>query len=96
MSILKPLAFALVGLAIGIGGGSAALAKGHDQGVADGTQPFGPGARAGLVDDVVSKGSGGDPDFIYGQDVVKGEAQSGTRRVDPHERPGGFPPGKNK
>lgn len=56
MSIVKTLAFALVGLAIGVGVNSAAFAKAHDKGVADGT-PL-----------AVSPGSL-PPGFVAGRDV---------------------------
>ena len=37
MKVVKSVAIAALGLAVGLGGATAAMAKGHDQGVADGT-----------------------------------------------------------
>jgi hypothetical protein len=37
MKILKSVAIAALSLAVGLGGATVAVAKGHDQGVADGT-----------------------------------------------------------
>src|ERR1051325_10386635 len=48
MRIVKLLSVAAVGFTIAVGGSSIALAKAHDQGVADGTQPIPPGFASHL------------------------------------------------
>ena len=95
MNKMKPLAIVLAGVAIAIGGTSAAFAKGHDQGVADGS-PMDPsilngGAVAGL--DVLGVGPGDgefrgvardmELDLTYGQFSVVPSAMEGDIRVVP-------------
>jgi hypothetical protein len=59
MTVTRILGIAAFGLAVALGG-SDALAKAHDQGVADGTQPIGPGvARQGIVAGLDTPGIGG-------------------------------------
>ena len=90
------LGVALVALSVGFGTGSTAFAKGHDQGVADGNQAFGPGElRDGVVAGQDQRGVGfneereflgvadADHDLTYGQDVVAFQRATDTRRVKP-------------
>jgi hypothetical protein len=95
MNKMKPLAVVLVGVAIAICGTSAAFAKGHDQGAADGTRLdpsiLNGGAVAGL--DVPDVGPGSEVflgvaadlelDLTYGQAIVVPSAMEGDIRVVP-------------
>lgn len=93
--VYKPLAIAAVGLAVALGGGSAAFAKAHDQGVADGTQidpsVLRGGGVAGINVDGVGRDAQGnflgvaDPasGLTYGQDVVQDQIDQDIRRVHP-------------
>jgi hypothetical protein len=59
MRLSTILSVAAIGLTVALGG-SEALAKAHDQGKADGTQPIGPGvARGGIVAGLDTPGIGG-------------------------------------
>lgn len=96
MNKMKPLSVVLAGVAIVIGGTSAAFAKGHDQGAADGSR-FDPSIlRGGLVAGHLTPGVGVDDqgvflgvadslnsDLNYGQDVVQDQVLNDTRRVIP-------------
>ena len=84
---------------IGIGGSSAVLAKGHDQGVADGPPALentGLFSRNGIVasHDIAGVGSDDQGNFFgvadslnsdinYGQNVVQDQVANDTRRVIP-------------
>ena len=80
---------------IGIGVTSNVFAKGHDQGVADGTRNDPSTLRGGIVASVDVKGVGRDEqgnflgvadmdhDLTYGQDVVAVQRATDTRRVIP-------------
>jgi hypothetical protein len=60
MQLSKLIGVAAIGLALAVGGSSGALAKAHDQGKADGTQPLGPGvANQGIVAGINVPGIGG-------------------------------------
>ena len=89
-----------LGLSIGMGGISAAMAKAHDQGVADGTRIDPSNLRGGVVasNDVAGVGRDADGNFLgvvdlnhdltYGQDVVANQRATDTRRVKPVDQPG--------
>jgi hypothetical protein len=57
MDMIKPIAAAVMGLSIGLGG-TAAMAKGHDQGAADGTRNDPSGLRGGVVASHATPGVG--------------------------------------
>lgn len=92
----KPLAVAVVGLSIGLAGASGVFAKGHDQGVADGSSNDPSDLRGGIVASKDVDGVGRDPvtdaflgvadinsDLNYGIDVVQGQIEADVRRVHP-------------
>ena len=95
MNKMKPVAVVLVGLALALAGTSAAFAKGHDQGVADGTRIdpsiLNGGAVAGLDEPGVGPGDGVflgvardmQLDLTYGQVIVVPSAMEGDIRVVP-------------
>jgi len=95
MKILKPLSIAVIGLSIGLVSGSAAFAKGHDQGVADGTPKdaslSGDGRVAGRdlpgvgIENGVFLGVAADleNDLTYGLDIVQNQVADDLRRVVP-------------
>lgn len=95
MAILKPVSIALVSLAIGIGASSAAFAKAHDAGVADGTIIDPSVLRNGGVAGLGVPGVGRDETgFLgvaadlelgvnYGRDIVQDQIANGVRRVTP-------------
>lgn len=93
--MFKPIAVAVMGVSLGVGG-TLAMAKAHDQGVADGTRIDPSNLRGGVVasHDVAGVGrdangnflgvaDSGDPDVNYGQDVVQGQVANDTRRIKP-------------
>ena len=96
MNKMKPLAIVLAGVAIAIGGTSAAFAKGHDQGAADGL-PMDPSIlRGGIVASHDVAGVGVDDqgvflgvadslnsDLNYGRNVVQDQVLNDTRRIVP-------------
>lgn len=85
----------LVALTVGFGAGSTAFAKGHDQGVADGTPKDPSLLRGGAVAGVGEPGIGVDPksgvflgvaadldaDLTYGQFIVRDQAKDGGRGI---------------
>ena len=84
----------LVALTVGFGTGSTAFAKGHDQGVADGSRNDPSDFRGGLVAGVDKAGVGRvdgeflgvadlNHDLTYGQDVVALQRAADERRVIP-------------
>lgn len=107
---MKYLTATALGLSLIVGGAGVALAKGHDQGVADGSRVDPSTLRGGVVasNDVPGVGRDADGMFLgvvdanhdltYGQDVVANQRATDTRRVKPRERCDGnaFPPGQFK
>jgi hypothetical protein len=105
--LLNRAAFVALMLSLTLGAASLAFAKGHDQGVADGT-PTDPsilrgGGVAGVdVDGIGSVDSGlcregfcgvvGDPGQTYGQDIVAVQVAEGTIQVVPVVPTGQEPP----
>lgn len=100
MQILKLLSTGTLGVALALGA-SAGFAKGHDQGVADGSRTDPSSLRGGVVasHDVPGVGRDADGNFLgvadssnsdltYGQDVVQQQIADGVRRVTPIQRPG--------
>ena len=89
------LGVGLLALSVGFGAGSTAFAKGHDQGVADGSRTDPSALRGGVVasQDVAGVGRDADGNFLgvadlnhdltYGQDVVAIQRATDTRRVKP-------------
>lgn len=96
---LKPVAMATFGISICLGCTSLAFAKGHDQGVADGSRTDPSILRGGGVAGVNVPGIGsaafgglceegfcgvvGDPGQTYGRDIVSQQRAAGIRRVTP-------------
>ena len=66
MQLIKTLGIAALGLAVGLGGATGALAKGHDQGVADGTPRDDTGlfSRNGAVAGVDVEGIGAESELF--------------------------------
>ncbi|NND69775.1 MAG: hypothetical protein HKN19_19450 [Halioglobus sp.] len=102
MQTLKKLAAGTLGLALTLGAG-AALAKGHDQGVADGSRTDPSSLRGGVVasQDVPGVGRDADGNFLgvadsansdltYGRNVVQQQIADDTRRVHPVVGNGGI------
>jgi len=95
MSKSKVLSAAFIALTVGFGAASTASAKGHDQGVADGSRTDPSALRGGVVasQDVDGVGRDADGNFLgvadinsdltYGQDVVSVQRATDTRRVKP-------------
>jgi hypothetical protein len=96
MNKMKPLAVVLVGVAIAISGSSAAFAKGHDAGAADGNRLDPSILRGGIVasHDVPGVGVNDQGVFLgvadslnsdmnYGRNVVQDQVLNDTRRVIP-------------
>jgi hypothetical protein len=95
MQLVKTIGIAALGLAVGLGGATGALAKGHDQGVADGSPTDPSTLRGGVVASIDVAGVGRDAQgnflgvadiltgLTYGQDVVLGQVAAGTRSIDP-------------
>lgn len=73
LKLTTALGFAV---AVGLSSGSAALAKGHDQGFGAGTA--GPGT-AGMVDDTQSNRDGNGSETSYGKTDASVEAKAGTQ-----------------
>ena len=95
MNKMKPVAVVLVGVALALAGTSAAFAKGHDQGAADGNRLdpsiLNGGAVAGLDEPGVGPGDGVflgvardmELDLTYGQVIVVPIALEGDMGVVP-------------
>ncbi len=100
MMRLNTLAALALGLSVGLSSATLALAKGHDQGVADGTRINPSNLRGGVVasNDVAGVGRDEEGNFLgvvdlnhdltYGQDVVANQRATDTRRVKPVDQPG--------
>jgi hypothetical protein len=93
--MMKPIAVAVMGISLGLGG-SLAIAKGHDQGKADGSRNDPSLLRGGIVASHDVPGVGRDEqgnflgvadssnsDLTYGRDVVAIQRATDTRRVKP-------------
>ncbi len=95
MTILKAIATVGVSAAMIFGATGAALAKGHDNGKADGSRTDPSTLRGGVVasNDVAGVGRDAEGNFLgvadanhdltYGQDVVALQRATDTRRVKP-------------
>jgi hypothetical protein len=106
MRMLKFFGISLVGVGLAFAGSSAAFAKAHDQGQADGRINC-PTTCDNARDQIDFLTAAGALDG-HGVSAVQNKGKRGEQRrtanqqdpgapaVDPKSRPGGFPPGQNK
>jgi hypothetical protein len=106
MRIVKLLGISAVSVGLALAGSSAAFAKAHDQGQADGVIIC-PATCDNARDQIDVLTAAGALDG-HGVSSIQNEGKRGEQRktanqqdpgspaVDPQSRPGGFPPGQNK
>ena len=109
MRILRLLGISLVGAGLALAGSTAAFAKAHDQGQADGvTNCTTRGLTCDSARDQIDLLTGLGALDGHGVSAVQNKGKRGDQRrtanqadpgapaVDPQSRPQGFPPGQNK